>query len=134
VTYGAVNGAGPPTVSLPPAKAARRDAAILRAVSDSDEVTVADNPDELRYELRTGGELVGEIRYRREPGMVVLVHTEVDPSAEGTGLGSKLVSGALDDIRARGLRVVPVCPFVRAFIRRHAEYRDLVGRDTATPD
>jgi predicted GNAT family acetyltransferase len=64
----------------------------------------------------------------------VLVHTEVEPRAEGTGLGSQLVTEALDDIRARGLRVVPLCPFVAAYIRRHPDYADLVVKDPATPD
>jgi predicted GNAT family acetyltransferase len=61
-----------------------------------------------------------------EPGAVVLVHTEVSSSSEGHGLGSVLVAGALEDIRARGLRVVPLCPFVSAYIRRHPEYADLI--------
>ena len=96
-------------------------------------LTVRDNPAELRYEALADGAVVGEIRYRLEPGVVVLVHTDVAPSAEGTGVGSRLVEGALDDIRARGLRVVPVCPFVAAYIRRHPEDANLVGADPATP-
>lgn len=97
-------------------------------------VTVRDNPAELRYEAIRDGRLLGEIRYRTEPGFVVLVHTEVAPSAEGSGTGSRLVAGALDDIRSRGLRVVPLCPFVAAYIRSHPEYADLVAQDPATPD
>ena len=97
------------------------------------DVTVRDNPAELRYEALADSELVGEIRYRTEPGLVVLVHTEVAPSAEGTGVGSRLVEEALDDIRAQGLHVVPLCPFVAAYIRRHPDYADLVGTDPATP-
>jgi uncharacterized protein len=93
------------------------------------EYVVRDNPDERRYELLRGGELVGEIRYRVKPGAIVLLHTEVAPSAEGQGLGGRLVAGALADIRSRGLRLVPVCPFVAAYIRRHPEQRDLVARD-----
>jgi predicted GNAT family acetyltransferase len=58
----------------------------------------------------------------------------VFPSAEGRGLGSRLVAGALDDIRARGLRAVPLCPFAAAYARRHPEYADLVVPDPATPD
>ncbi len=95
-------------------------------MSETRDVRVKDNPDELRYELRVDGELVGEIRYRRGPGSVVLVHTEIDPSLEGQGLGAVLVRGALEDIRSRGGRVVPYCPFVRAYLRRHPEYADLV--------
>jgi len=64
----------------------------------------------------------------------VLVHTDVATSVEGSGVGSALVAGALDDIRARGLRVVPVCPFVAAYVRRHPGYADLVAPDPATPD
>jgi len=98
------------------------------------EYVVRDNPAELRYELLDGDEVVGEILYRTEPGIVVLVHTEIAPSAEGRGLGGHLVAGALDDLRSRGLRVVPLCPFVAAYIRHHPEYDDLVVRDPAIPD
>ncbi|MDE3189601.1 MAG: N-acetyltransferase [Acidobacteriota bacterium] len=93
---------------------------------------VSDNPAELRYELRDDRELVGEIRYRALPGALALVHTEVEPKRRG--LGTEIVRGALDDLRERGLKVVPVCPFVAAFIRRHPEYADLVTADDATPE
>ena len=96
-------------------------------------VVVRDNPEELRYEALLDGH-VGLIRYRAEPGIVVLVHTEVDEAVEGTGVGSRLVRGALDDIRARGLRLVPLCPFVAAYLRRHPEDADLVTDDPATPE
>jgi predicted GNAT family acetyltransferase len=102
----------------------------MHAMASHDYV-VRDNPTELRYELLQDGELVGEILYRTAPGLIALVHTEIEPLAEGRGLGSRLVSGALDDIRARGLRVAPVCPFVLAHLRRHPEHRDLVDQDGA---
>jgi predicted GNAT family acetyltransferase len=92
--------------------------------------TVRDNPVERRYEAVADGEVVGELRYVTEPGVIVLVHTEVAPSVEGHGIGSRLVGDALDDIRSRGLRVVPVCPFVAAFLRRHPEQHDLIARRT----
>jgi predicted GNAT family acetyltransferase len=98
------------------------------------DLVVRDNPEELRYEALRDGRLVGLIRYRIEPGVVVLVHTEVDEAVEGTGVGSQLVRGALDDLRARGLRLVPVCPFVAAYLRRHPEDADLLGVDPATPE
>lgn len=86
------------------------------------EPRVVDNPEELRYELRLGDRLAGEIRYtREEDGKVVLVHTEVDPGLEGQGLGNVLVQGALDDLRERGIEYVPVCPFVTAYLRRHPQ-------------
>ena len=87
----------------------------------SAQITVRDKPNELRYELLVDGKPAGEILYRLRPDAVVLVHTEVAPEFEGQGLGSKLVAGALADIRARGLRPVAVCPFVRAYLQRHPE-------------
>jgi predicted GNAT family acetyltransferase len=102
--------------------------------TQSAEIVVQDNPGELRYELLLDGDVVGELLYRRSPDRVALVHTEVSPSVEGRGLGARLVAGALDDLRRGGLRVVPICPFVRAYIRRHPEYGELVVRDTQVSD
>jgi predicted GNAT family acetyltransferase len=97
--------------------------------------TVRDNPAELRYELLDDdGSVIGQIRYRREPGAVVLVHTDVEPAYEGRGLAGVLVDGAVRDLRERGLRLVPVCPYVRAWLRRHPEHADLVTADPAPPD
>ena len=65
--------------------------------------------------------------------MVFLVHTEVDPAFAGQGLGERLVAGALEDLRACGLKLVPQCPFVRAYLRRHPDQTDLVAGDPAVP-
>jgi uncharacterized protein len=100
----------------------------------AENIAVQDNPGESRYELLLDGQVVGGILYRPAQDHVVLLHTEVVPSHEGKGLGARLVSGALDDIRARGLHVVPFCPFVRAYIRRHPEYADLVVRAVKVQD
>ena len=94
----------------------------------SAQVVVRDNVDYPRYELLLDGDLVGEILYRGFPDRIALIHTEVSPSVEGRGLGARLVAGALDDIRARGLHVVPICPFVSSYISRHPDYGDLVAR------
>ncbi len=90
---------------------------------DTASLAVRNNERELRYELTRDDEVLGFIAYRAEPetGRVTLVHTEIDPAYEGQGLGSVLVKGALDDLRERGLTVVPLCPFVRAYLRRHPE-------------
>jgi predicted GNAT family acetyltransferase len=90
-------------------------------------VTVTDRPNELRYEIEVDGEVAGFINYRREPGVIEMVHTDVDPRWEGKGVGAALVEGALDDVRARGLKVRPYCPFVAAYIRRHPGYQDVVA-------
>ena len=91
------------------------------------EVAVTDHPDEARYELTVDGERAGFVTYRESPGSLALLHAEVDPARERKGLGSALVRGALDDIRARGLAVRPVCPFVQWFIETHPDYRDLLA-------
>jgi predicted GNAT family acetyltransferase len=87
---------------------------------------VEDNPGESRFELRADGELVGWSDYRPAGASVIIAHTEIDERREGEGLGSVLVRGALDRIRADGKTVIPTCPFTAAYIQRHPEYVDLV--------
>lgn len=86
---------------------------------------VEDNPARRRFEILVDGSLAGFLTYRLEPGVLVLVHTKIRPEHRGSGVGSALVRGALDQIRARGERVVDRCPFVTAFIDRHPGYADL---------
>ena len=94
----------------------------------TDDLTIADNPAESRFEARLGGRVVGIAEYELDEGQIVFVHTEVDPSVEGRGIGGRLARGALDDARTRGLAVTVECPFISSFLRRHAhEYPDLVG-------
>jgi predicted GNAT family acetyltransferase len=95
--------------------------------SGDDGLRIADEPGRQRYEARVGDDVVGFIEYRSVRGRRILIHTEVGPSVEGRGIGSRLVSGALDDIRARGLMVTVKCPFVAAFLERHPDYRDLLA-------
>ncbi|HZI98107.1 MAG TPA: GNAT family N-acetyltransferase [Actinomycetales bacterium] len=90
------------------------------------EVSVTDVPGSDRYEARIDGELAGYAEYQKTSRLVVLTHTEVDDAYEGRGVGSALVRGALDAARAQGLPVLPLCPFVKAYIARHPEYADLV--------
>jgi predicted GNAT family acetyltransferase len=88
---------------------------------------VVDNSSELRYELWSDDALAGWIQYTRRDDVVTMVHTDIDPAFEGQGLGSTLVAGALDDVRAGGKRVHAICPFVAAYLERHPEYGDLVA-------
>ena len=84
-------------------------------------------PEESRYELRAGGELVGLLAYRLHDDVIRLVHTEVLPAFSGQGHAATLARGALDDARTRGLAVRPDCPFVAAYIDKHPDYADLVA-------
>jgi len=105
----------------------------LGVVAEASDVTVRDDPPENSYELLVDGERVGRLHYLPTRGALVLVHTEVAPQLEGKGLGGQLVAGALEDIGARGLRLIPVCPFVTSYLERHPEYADLVARERAPP-
>lgn len=97
-----------------------------------DDVAVEHRPEERRYALLVGGDDAGELVYRdRGGGVLAFLHTEVDPARRRGGLGAQLVAAALDDARDRGLRVVPICPFVDAFIEGNPAYADLVAPDPA---
>ena len=86
---------------------------------------VTDNPARSRYELDLDGE-TAFATYRLNAGEIVIPYTEVPAHLRGRGFGCALVRGVLDDIRARGLKVVPRCGFVAAFIRDNPEFRDLL--------
>ena len=87
---------------------------------------VRDSADRRRFELDLDGHTAFS-EYRREGDVLTIMHTEVPKALEGRGIGSALVRGLLDLVRAQGLKVVPRCPFVKAYIERHAEYADLLG-------
>jgi uncharacterized protein len=91
-----------------------------------DDLEIRDNPDLRRHEAHLDGRLAGFSQYRLEPARVTFTHTKVDPEFEGRGIGSGLVRWQLDDARRRGLRIVPLCPFVKSYLRRHPEYADIV--------
>jgi predicted GNAT family acetyltransferase len=89
---------------------------------------VSDNPERNRYEGRLDAQVIAFSEYELRDDVIVFLHTEVDPAYEGKGFGGTLASSALDDVRARGLRVVARCPYIAAYIRRHREYADLLLR------
>jgi predicted GNAT family acetyltransferase len=94
---------------------------------DAAAITVHDAPELHRYEVIVDGDLAGFAVYEdRADGVRVFTHTEVSDAYEGRGVGSALARGALDDVRASGRQLVARCPFIAAFVRRHAEYQDLV--------
>ena len=78
-----------------------------------------------RYELDADGQSAVAY-YKLAPGVITLTHTETPVALHGRGIASRLVRGALEDARARGLKVVPKCPFVSAYMARHPEFGDLL--------
>lgn len=102
---------------------------------DETTIEVRDNLPAHRYEAWLGGELAGIADYEPAEGRLVFVHTEVFAGFEGRGVGGRLAAGALDDVRARGLRATPQCPFIASWIRAHPAYGDLVvgARGTRAP-
>ena len=94
--------------------------------------TVTDDPERSRYELRVAGELAGFLTYHLRGQAISLNHTEVEPHFQGKGLATHLARFSLDDARKRGLAVLPFCPYVNSWIRKHPEYEDLVPSDRRT--
>lgn len=96
----------------------------------TDDITVRDNADQHRYEARIGGVLAGFSVYELAEDRITFVHTEVDTKFEGKGVGSAIARFALDDMQSRGERsVVPLCPFIKAWLGKHPEYESLVQHD-----
>lgn len=91
------------------------------------DATVRNAEDRSRYELVVDGEVVAFADYREQGDVVVLPHTEVAPHLRGKGMGTRLVQGALDDLRSKGKRIVPACWYVRAFVDANEGYADLVA-------
>jgi len=87
---------------------------------------VRDNTALSRFELDAGG-VTAFVTYRLGDGVITLQHTETPVQARGQGIASRLVEGTLQLLRARGLKVIPRCDFVRAYIAGHPEYRDMVA-------
>jgi uncharacterized protein len=84
------------------------------------------NDDKSRYEVLLDGELAGFAAYTQRDDQVVFTHTEMDGAFAGKGLGKVLAAGALDDVVARELVIVPVCPFIAGFVRKNEQYDDHV--------
>jgi len=87
---------------------------------------VRDNPARHRFELEVDGHLAVAV-YSLAPGVITFIHTEVPQALGGRGVGSRLAKGALAQVRARGLKVVPRCPFIRGYIEKHPEWQDLLA-------
>lgn len=97
------------------------------------DVTTTHNPGAHRFEAHLGEELAGFAEYQRTDALYVFTHTEVDPAHEGQGVGGELARAGLDHVRSEGThRVLPICPFIEGWMRRHPEYADLHYRAPKT--
>jgi uncharacterized protein len=95
----------------------------------TDDVQVTRNADESRYEIAVDGTLAGFTKYLLHGDRADFIHTEIAEEFGGRGLASQLIRYALDDARRQHWQVLPYCPFVKAFIAKHDDYRDLVPAD-----
>lgn len=93
-----------------------------------DDLKVIHNEQAHRFEFHADG-LLGLLTYRRFPDRIVFDHTEVPPPLEGKGLAAKLARFALDFARQEHLRVIPLCPYISSFLRKHTEYQDLISSE-----
>ncbi|GAB3503909.1 GNAT family N-acetyltransferase [Spirosoma knui] len=88
---------------------------------------VTDNPHKHRFELKTGDKL-SVVEYQHvDVETLALTHTEVDPSLEGQGVGSHLVKGVLEYAERNALKIVPLCPFVSVYLKRHPDWNRVVS-------
>ena len=87
---------------------------------------VIDNAARQRFEMPVQGE-IAFADYRVRPGLLLIDYVETPPELRGGGVGGRLMQGLLEIVRARGLKVAPLCPYADAYIRRHPQYQDLVA-------
>lgn len=92
----------------------------------ADGITIVNVPELHRYEVRDGDVVAGYAQYELpDDTHVDFVHTVVEDAYGGRGLAGRLVAFAVADVRARDLRIIPHCPYVRSWLRKHPEYDDL---------
>ena len=97
-------------------------------MSTNNDITVTNNEDAGQFEANVDGQLAVAV-YELEPDTIIFTHTEVPEALEGEGIASELAHTALDYAREHNLAVVPQCPFIASYIKRHSEYQALVKRN-----
>ncbi|WP_310962558.1 GNAT family N-acetyltransferase [Nocardioides terrisoli] len=99
----------------------------MTSADDTDDgITLVHVPERHRYEVRDGNAVAGFVQYTvPDETHVDLIHTEVDDAYGGRGLAGRVVAFALADIRARDLRIIPHCPYVQSWLKKHPGYADV---------
>ena len=95
-------------------------------MTNAETPAVTENADRHRFEVDLGDGSLAVAEYTLPAGKMMFTHTEVPPEHEGKGIGTLLIEAGLGAARARGLQVIPICPFFAAYIRKHAEVQDLL--------
>ncbi|UWX55275.1 N-acetyltransferase [Maribacter litopenaei] len=89
------------------------------------DLIVTDNPDKKRYEVTVEGS-TAFVEYIKAKDKIYLTHTEVPTTLEGKGIGSSLVLKVMEDVERQDLTLVPLCPFVAMYLKKHPEWKKLV--------
>src|ERR1019366_8323686 len=117
-----------------PRHAHRLPQELTRPYLENDEMTdIVNNRAQHRYELALDSHIAATY-YEIAGDVITFVHTEVPPELGGKGIGSRLIKGALDQVRADGLKVIAQCPFVKAWIGKHPDYADLLKSEEHTSE
>jgi predicted GNAT family acetyltransferase len=90
---------------------------------------IRDNAEQQRFEIDLGGGEFAFAAYNLEPGAIRFIHTVMPESHGGQGLGTALIKAGLAAARERGLKVIPICPFFRAYLKKHPDEQDIVDAE-----
>jgi len=90
---------------------------------------VKNNKDKKRYELSVNGKTAVAEYILNKQGVLFFTHTEVPNELEGQGVASKLLEEAFKDAEERDLKIAPICPFVKAYLQRHSEWKRLIAAE-----
>ena len=93
---------------------------------DPDNLNIRLNEEAKRFEVKLPDGQFAVIEYMKSPQRIIYTHTEVPEAYEGMGIASKMARAAMDYAREEGLKVQPLCPYVRSWVNRHPEYQDIL--------
>lgn len=97
-------------------------------MAEADGVDVRRNEAEEQFEVALGSDRA-VLTYAEQNGKLYVLHTEVPEAMEGHGIGGALVRAAMDHAREKGVKVVPFCPFAKAWLNRHHDYDEMVDAE-----
>lgn len=97
-------------------------------MAEANDVDVRRNEAEEQFEVALGSDRA-VLTYAEQNGKLYVLHTEVPEAMEGHGIGSALVRAAMEHAREKGVKVVPLCPFAKAWLHRHHDYDEMVSAE-----